>query len=191
MRRYLHIVVAAFLAAMCVIPTAGQNYRASKVKEKAEPEPLSFSRSITSRKTINTNLRESTSGWEIKECDLDNGTYWNTFDDNYIRYDCVFYGLSAEKENYDLWIQMKLFYKGPNEVELTAYSFTLFGNRHPVMQLTSGDDYFNRSWLWRVMHDKETVELQRKTAEECFNFVADSLEDFLRNGPRSESQLLD
>ena len=41
------------------------------------------------------------------------------------------------------------------------------------------------------MHDKETVELQRKTAEECFIFVADSLEDFLRNGPKAESQLLD
>ena len=191
MRKITHIALAAALAALCVLPAAGQSYKASKVREKSEPEPLSFSRSITTRKTISTNLRECTSGWKIKECELDNGTYWNAFDDNYIRYDCVFYNLSAEKENYDLWIQMKLYYRGPNELELTAYKFTLFGNRHPVMQLSSEDDYFNRTWLWRVMHDKETVELQRKTAEECFIIVADSLEDFLRNGPKAESQLLD
>ena len=190
MRKITHIALAAALAALCVLPANGQSYKASKVREKSEPEPLSFSRSITTRKTISTNLRECTSGWTIKECELDNGTYWNAFDDNYIRYDCVFYDLSAEKENYDLWIQMKLYYRGPNELELTAYKFTLFGNRYPVMHLSTTDDKFNRTWLWRVMHDEETIELQREIAKDYFNLIADSLQRFLRYGPDYESELL-
>ena len=86
---------------------------------------------------------------------------------------------------------MKLHYKNQYELELEAYEVTTFGERHPVTHLSSTDDKLNRTWLWRVMHDKETIELQRKTAEDYFNLIADSLQRFLLHGSEDESQLLD
>ena len=191
MRKITHIALAAALAAMCVLPAAGQSYKASKVREKSEPEPLTFSRVISSRMQLNSNLRETTRGWDIKSCGVETVTYWNTFGDNYMLYTGHSHSLTANKEEYNLLVWFKLFYRDSHELELFAYEITAFGKRHPVMNLSSSDDKLNRTWLWRIMHNKETVELQREAAEEYFNKVADSLEDFLRNGPKSESQLLD
>ena len=84
MRRCSHIVVAAFLAAMCVLPAAGQGYKANKVREKSEPEPLTFSRIISTNKMLDSNLFKLTRGWDSAEGHVDNGVYFNAFDDNYM-----------------------------------------------------------------------------------------------------------
>lgn len=190
MRCCSHIVVAAFLAAMCVIPAAGQSYRQNKIKTKAEPEPLTFSRIITSGTIINPNLRNTINGWNSKKNGVEIVTYCNTFGENYLSCSGELYDLTAGKENYDLWIRLKLHYRNQYELELEAYEITTFGDRHPVMHLSTTDDKFNRTWLWRVMHDEETIELQREIAKDYFNLIADSLQRFLRYGPDYESELL-
>ncbi|MBO4230859.1 MAG: hypothetical protein J5886_04195 [Bacteroidales bacterium] len=186
MKRISYIALAAVLAAMCVLPAAGQSYKASKVRGKSEPEPLTFSRTITTNRMMNSDLFNLTRGWDSAEGHVDNGLYFNAFEDNYMLYEGEFRGLNAKKENYDLWIRMKLYYMGPYRVDLFAYEIITFGDKHPVDQLSLSDDKLNRTWLWRVMHDKETIEMQRNTAEECFNFIADSLEEFLLHGPTKE-----
>lgn len=184
MRPILHIALAATLAAICVLPVSGQDYRRNKVR--VEPEPLTFTRIITVSKELNPNLFELTRGWDLAKGSVDRGVYFNAFDDNYIHYWGNFNNLNAKKENYDLLIRMKLFYLGPYNLELLAYDITSFGDKHPVMHLSAKDDRFNRPWLWRVLHDIETVDMERKAAEECFNMVADSLEEFLKDGPPLE-----
>ena len=189
MRRSLHIVITAALAAICVLPAAGQNYKRNKVK--AEPEPLTFSRIIMSDKEIDPNLRETTRGWDSNECRIETITYWDTFDDNYMSYVGRFDGLNADEEVFDLVIWMKLIYENPHKLTLHAYEITAFSAKHPVMDLSVNDTRLNRPWLWRAFHNIDTIDKQRKIAEDCFNYVADSLEDFIRNGPPMELQRID
>ena len=110
--------------------------------------------------------------------------------ENYIKYDGSFYNLQADKECFNLWIRMKLIYRDSHKLDLVAYEFTAFGKKDPVMKLSVNADRLNRPWLWRVFHNIDTVDKQRKIAVECFNLVADSLEEFLKDGPPMELKLI-
>ncbi len=197
MRRYLHIVVAAFLAAMCVIPAAGQSYKASKVREKSEPEPLTFSRNIDlelfSDKKFDPNLSGLLRDWKYSDGnDIVEYIFHNDFDDdNFIQYHGSFYNLQASEEPFNLVIWFKLHYRSPYRLVLEGYDITAFGKKDPFLKLSAYDDKFNRTWLWRVSHNIETVDKQREIAKECFNRVADSIEVFLKDGPPWELQLVD
>lgn len=189
MRRSLHIVIAAALAAICLLPAAGQNYKRNKVK--AEPEPLSFSRIITSDKEFDSDLFNLTLDWNSSMCGFDRLSYWDSDGDNYLSYAGRFENLTADNELFDLCMWLKLVYDNPRQLELIAYNIISFGDKDPIMKLSSKDDRINRPWLWRAFHNIDTIDKQRKIAEECFNLVADSLEEFLRNGPPMELQRID
>ena len=187
MRKITHIALAAVLAAMCVLPAAGQSYKKNKVIH--DPEPLTFSRKIdldiNSDKKFDPNLHELLRGWNYSDRDdrVDYLFHHDMWGENYIEYDGSFYNLQADRESFNLWIRMRLHYHSPYRLVLEAYDITLFGSKDPVLKLSEKDDKLNRPWLWRVFHNIETVDKERKIAEECFNLVADSLEDFLKDGP--------
>ena len=192
MKKIIHIALAAALAAMCVLPAAGQSYKASKVREKSEPEPLTFSRNIDlelfSNKQFDPNLSDLLRGWKYSNGDdnVDYLFYQDFWGENYIQYHGSFYNLQAHKESFELVIWFKLHYRSSYRLVLEGYDITAFGGRDLVLHLSSFDDRFNRPWLWRVFHDIETVDKQREIAKDCFNRVADSLEEFLRDGPPME-----
>ena len=187
MRRCSHIVVAAFLAAMCVLPAAGQSYKASKVREKSEPEPLEFKRSFT----LNGNNKDKGDiyrylyGWSSG---IDMEFVGSVgFDEK-----CYFLAINgldfAGKEGrMTCSVNIHILAGG---LTLELKDFAIGWDNHFIPDLSKQDDKFNRTWLWRVNHNPEVVQAGRDRCREIFDTLCASLDNYLKEGPPLELQLV-
>ena len=173
-------IIAAVLAAMCVLPAAGQSYRRNKVK--TEPEKLVLQKMIfipyKNQKEILTLL----SKWEdtLPEISL------SYLERSYYKrprniYNGIFkdIGMGGRHGNLCSLIDISAMAEG---VELVFHDmFIVYNNNSWQGYLSTSDDRFNRSKLWLAVHKSE-FDQARIRASECFDYVASSLESFLNNG---------
>lgn len=188
MRRFIHIVVAAFLAAMCVIPAAGQNYKSSKVREKSEPEPLEFRKVFLMPGHKEKEQRELINKWDFNDYNLKytggpaycDGMVWflSAHDIDFKKVKGTVMG------NFSI-----LFNNGYITLEFNRIAIDWKG--HLILDMSNGDDKFNRPWLWRVNHNPEVVQAARERCKEIFDTLCASLDNYLKEGPPWELQLVD
>ncbi len=183
MRRYLHIVVAAFLAAMCVIPAAGQGYRQNKVKTKAEPEPLVFRKTymLDGKFRNKGEIYRYLSGWSsgidmefVGSVGFDEKCYF-----------LAIRGLDFARKEGRMTCSVNIHVlDGGFTLELN--DFSAGWNNHFIPDLSKQDDKFNRPWLWRVNHNPEVVQAARERCKEIFDTLCASMDKYLEEGPPME-----
>lgn len=188
MKRILHIILAAGLAAFCVLPAAGQDFKQNRVKPanhkvKTEPIPLVLSKTIKLITPIDSNWSDVMYGWNNEALGVDRLYHRHEFGKDYILYTGVCRGLVANKENFNLWMKLTLFLDDEFKLNLVASDISVFGHNDIGEILSTEDNRTNRPWLWRVFHNSDTIDKERTAAIDYFNMVAHSLEEFLLNGP--------
>ena len=185
MKKIIHIALAAAMAALCVLPAAGQSYKASKVREKSEPEPLEFRRSFT----LDGNNKD--------KGDIYRFLYgWSSGIDmefvGSVGYDekCYFLAINgldfAGKEGHmTCSVNIHILNDG---LTLELKDFSVGWNNHFIPDLSKQDDNFNRPWLWRVNHNPEVVQAARERCKEIFDTLCASMDKYLEEGPPMELQ---
>lgn len=183
MRRSLHIVIAAALAAICVLPAAGQSYKKNKVRP--EPELLTFSRRYDVYGKTQKELFWLTQKWPSSECGAE--YVMQSLDYGWRSYHGHFNQLKFGDKTGNLILFIKLHFMD-GSVILDVYDVFANWNNHRsyVSSLTTSDPLATS----RGVRNK-TLEYARDAAADCFNLVADSLEEFLRNGPPMELKRID
>lgn len=186
MRRFIHIVIAAVLAAFCVLPASGQDYKQNRVKPtnhkvKTEPIPLVLSKTIELTTSIDSNWSDVMYGWNNEALGVDRLYHSREFGKDYILYTGVCRGSVANKETFNLWMKLTLFFDDEFKLDLVASDISVFSRKDFGEKLSTEDNRNNRPWLWRVFHNSDTIDKERAAAIDYFNMVADSLEAFLKD----------
>ena len=187
MKRILHIILAAVMATFCVLPATGQDYKQNRVKSahqkgKTEPIPLVLSRTINLTIPMDSNWSDVMYGWNNEALGIERDYHSNEFGKDYILYTGICRGLIANKENFNLWMKLTLFLDDEFKLSFVASDISVFSRKDFDEKLSTGDDRTNRPWLWRVFHNSDTIDKERVAAQDYFDMVANSLEDFLHNG---------
>ena len=188
MRRLSHIAFAALLAAMCVLPAAGQNYKASKVREKSEPEPLEFRKTfiLDSEKKAKREIYHDLNGWNPE---FDMQFYGSVgFDEKHFSLDIDDLQLGKEKGWMSIAVVLHIINGG---IILEFKDIAVAWRNHTHIVLSQKDDSFNRTWLWKVNHNPEVVQAARERSKEIFDTLCASLDKYLKEGPPWELQLVD
>lgn len=185
MKRILHIILAAGLAAFCVLPAAGQSYKKNKVK--TDPEPLEFRQLY----------------W-YRNFDKDKGEIYREL----YRWDPVlpleFVGsVGFEGKYYFLDVQDLDFGKVRGRMTASVNIHILYGGillefkdiaiswrNHIHIDLSKEDNSFNRTWLWRVNHNPEIIEAARIRCKDLFDTLSKSMDEFVEDGPPMEMTAL-
>jgi len=188
MRRILHIVVAAALVAMCVYPAAGQGYRKNKVKN--DPEPLEIHRSYCIPEKTRSQIWDYFSLWgdtlpevEYHSSSFNNewftsGEYKRTY---FGRFENLDFG--RKRGTLSLIIDLVIF---PGSVDLVFRDIDVdCGYLIYSGPLSKSDDSFNRTPQWLINH-KKVFDQARIRANECFEYVAASLEEYIKDGGAME-----
>ncbi|MBQ6186037.1 MAG: hypothetical protein IJK48_09235 [Bacteroidales bacterium] len=185
MKRILHIILAAVMAAFCVLPASGQSYKNYKVK--TDPEPLVFRKIywFNDQEKDKGDIYRDLYGWgEGLDLEFVGGV---GFDEK-----CFFLkaqGLDFNGNDGHM--------TGSVNIHILEGGFTLelkdiavgWGN-HFIPDLSKEDNSFNRTWLWRVNHNPEIVEAARGRCRELFETLCKSMDKFLEDGPPMELKAL-
>ena len=186
MRRLSHIAFAALLAAMCVLPAAGQNYKASKVREKSEPEPLEFRKVYCLPSNGRKEIRTALMRWEYHDFDMDLNGFPVGSDGNYMSMNVN--GLDVNGIDGRIYGRVGIVIT-EGLVVLQLDNIHACWREHDV-KMSRMDDRFNRPWLWRVNHNPEVVQAARERCKEIFDTLCASMDEFLKDGPPMEMRRL-
>lgn len=184
MRRVLHIALAAAMAALCVLPAAGQSYKASKVREKSEPEPLEFRKVFPLSQNDYKEIRTRLMRWECPGYDLSLSGFPVNSDGKYMSLNVG--GLDFDGVKGSVSGSVGVLISGGMAILEFRNIYAGWGTH--LVEMSKRDDSFNRTWLWRVNHNKEIVQAARERCEEIFDTLCASLDDFLKDGPPMELQ---
>lgn len=180
MKRIPHIVVAAALAALCVLPAAGQNYRRNKVIN--DPEPLEFRKVYWISSKDRDDIRQHLMKWDCRAFDLSLTGFPTDSDGKYMH-------LNTEGLDFDgvegslVGTVGVVITDGPMVLELK--NIRAYWRNHRI-ELSKQDDSFNRTWLWRVNHNPEIVQAARARCKEVFDTLCASMDKYLEDGPPME-----
>lgn len=183
MKQSLHIMLAIVLAAMCVIPVSGQSFRRHKVK--TEPEKLVISRMYSIPGKSRRDISHLLYNWDGTIPEVGDKTmhfgYDNIISTN--SYVGRFNNLDLGPKNGNLIVMVDIVI-GSGCAQLVFRDIDVdCGYVIYPGPLTESDDSFNRTSLWLIRHKKVFAQA-RLRAQECFEYVASSLESYINdNGP--------
>ena len=184
MKRFILILLLAVAGWFVAFPCSGQ---------LLEPEPLTYSKLYQLPGTDVRTIERMFIHWDAKDCGLTyKGSYpvWEklesgatyvdrpTFSGEYAGLD-----FGRTKGELDVTVDMKVidgaFWLVMKEVRATW-------GRHFRELVSDRDDKFNRTWLWRVLRSRRTLEQIRLRAAEIFEQITASMDRFLAEGPPME-----
>ena len=186
MRRSLHIVIAAALAAICVLPAAGQSYKRNNVRP--EPEPLVFRKVYSLPGENSKDIYRLVAHWKCDDYNI-------IFTGGGYGYESKGYYLSAHNQDFDKVIGTIMgnvvlcFYDGEMALEFNRISVDW--NNHLILDMSKDDNRLNRPWLWRVNHNTKIVQTARDRCKEIFDHLCSSMDEYLRDGPPMELKRID
>lgn len=183
MRRSLHIVIAAALAAICVLPAAGQNYKRNKVK--AEPEPLEFRKVYWISSKDNDGLRTHLMKWDCRAFDLSLTGFPTNAEGKYMHLNTEGLDFNGVVGSITGKVGVLIM---DGAIVLEFKNIHAYWRNHFYVDLSKEDNSFNRTWLWRVNHNPEIVQAARERCKEIFDILCASMGEYLRDGPPMELQ---
>ena len=178
MRRILHIALAATLAAICVLPASGQDYRRNKVR--VEPEQLTFNKEFEVPGKKQTELFWLVKNWDSSEIGAQ--FIMQSLDYEWQAYHWNYYNIQFGEKTGDIILFMKVFFSD-ERVALNVYDVYVDwdNHRHWESSLYVSDTFSN--------HNKgksKTLYLAEVEATKLFENISKSFEDFLKEGPSME-----
>ena len=181
MRRILHIALAATLAAICVLPASGQDYRRNKVR--VEPEPLEFRKTYWLPGLSPRDQRALMNKWDFKEYELKN-TGGPAYNDG-LSYFLSVHNLDFKKVKGTVMGNV-IFLFNEGYLTLEFNNITIDWKNHLIIDMSQEDSRLNRPWLWRVNHNPVIVNTARERCREIFDTICASMDEFIKDGPPLE-----
>ena len=173
------------MAAICVLPAAGQSYRRNKVK--TEPDPLEFRKVFLMQGQNEKEQRELVNKWTFNDYNL-KFTGGSAYRDGMVWFLSA-HDLGFKKVRGTVMGNFNiLFDDGYMTLEFNNIAIDWKG--HLILDMSTEDNSFNRPWLWRINHNPEIVQAARERCKEIFDTLCASMDEFLKDGPPMEMRRL-
>ncbi|MBQ5979401.1 MAG: hypothetical protein IJL58_05225 [Bacteroidales bacterium] len=185
MKRILHIILAAVMAAFCVLPASGQSYKKNKVR--TDPEPLEFRKVYWISSKNHDKVRKHLMKWDCNKLDLSLTGFPVNSDGKCFHLNVDGVDFEGVKGSITGTVNV-IITEGPTVLELK--DIHTYWRNHFYVDLSKEDNSFNRTWLWRVNHNPTIVEAARERCKELFEILCQSMDEYLKDGPPMELEAL-
>ena len=184
MKRVPSIILTVSVFAIPICPASG--------KELRDPEPLTFSKHYDMQEADADSIRGIIHLWNSSSCGLVSGgyTYHLRNEGGKMHYDRVEiynggYNINAHNKKVllNLFIEIRI---GDGCFDMDAVRISADWRNHFVSTMSTCDDKFNRTWLWRIQHSPKVLDQIRLRAAEIFGRITASMDRFLAEGPPLE-----
>ena len=176
MRKMILAVIVALLAGCC-----GTCFG----RKLVEPDTLTFKKTYSMPGMTEDELYDLLRKWE----DRNVGLKLRSKDriDRRVRYHIEFDGQILESTTADIDGDVLIKFRD-GEFDLIFTNIGAVWKRIFVVRMSTHDDRFNRTWLWRAFRSQKILEQIRGRSAELFDVITASMDEYLKVGPPVEME---
>ena len=176
MRKMILAVIVALLAGCC-----GTCFG----RKLVEPDTLTFRKTYSMPGMTEKDLYYLLGSWEDQKIGLKfRGEDWIY---RRARYHIEFDGQILESTTADIDGDVLIKFRD-GEFDLIFTNIGAVWKRIFVVRMSTHDDRFNRTWLWRALRSQKILEQIRVRSGELFEVITASMDEYLKVGPPVELQ---
>ena len=152
-------------------------------RKLADPDTLTFKKTYSMPGMSKDELYEFARMWKGEGLKLDDMGGYSIYRER--DYHVEFDGQVLESTTADIDGDVFLRFRD-GEFDLIFTNIGVVWRNNFVVRMSTHDDRFNRTWLWRVLRSKKILNQIRVRSEELFEIVTASMDHYLEVGPPVE-----
>lgn len=152
-------------------------------RELVNPDTLTFKKTYSMPGMTKDELYEYARKWKGEDIRLDDryGDWRHKEKDYHIKFDGQVLESTTADIDGDVFLRFR-----DGEFDLIFTNIGTVWKNNFVVRMSTHDDRFNRTWLWRVLRSKKILNQIRVRSEELFKMITASMDEYLKVGPPVE-----